>query len=182
MRNDPCWPRIGEAASGGGAAAEPRWSWAEALVGKTVGQVMVTHPKSLPVDATVGEVLDVFDDDHVHMVLLVEGAILRGTLERQDFPADLWSASARDRRRMDRPALILASLSGRTVSPTMPVLAARELLLARRSRRSAVVDERGALVGLLCLKRRLTGFCSDADVAARAAERVGHGMPGRAPR
>lgn len=174
MRNVPCWPRIGEAVGGGGATAEPRWSWAEGLVGRTVGQVMVTHPKSLPVDATVGEVLDVFDDDHVHMVLLVEGAILRGTLERHDFPADLRSASARDRRTMDRPALILASLSGRTVSPTMPVLAARELLLARRSRRSAVVDERGALLGLLCLKRRLTGFCSDADVAARAADRVGH--------
>ena len=154
--------------------AEPRRSWAEGLVGETVGQVMVTHPKPLPVDATVGEVLDVFDDDHVHMVLLVEGAILRGTVERHDLPGDLRSASERDRRRMDRPALVLASLNGRTVSPTMPVLAARELLLARRSRRSAVVDERGALLGLLCLKRRLTGFCSDADVAARAADRVGH--------
>ncbi len=41
------------------------------------------------------------------------------------------------------------------------------MLLARGRRRLAVVDERGALLGLLCLKRRLTGFCSDADVAAR---------------
>ena len=148
-------------------------SWAEDLVGKRVSQVMVTDPKSLPVDATVGEVLDVFDDDHVHMVLLVEGAILRGTVERDDVQTDLWSD--RDRHRMNRPALSLASLSGRTVLPTMPALAAWELLRARRSRRSAVVDERGSLLGLLCLKRRLTGFCSDADVAARAAERVGHG-------
>ena len=34
-------------------------------------------------------------------------------------------------------------------------------------RRRAVVDDSGRLLGLLCLKQRLTGFCSDDDVAAR---------------
>jgi hypothetical protein len=38
--------------------------------------------------------------------------------------------------------------------------------------RLAVVDDDGVLTGLLCLKRKLTGFCTDADVAARAAERA----------
>jgi CBS domain-containing protein len=173
---------MGEAGSDDRRTPEPESGWAEAFIGKTVAEVMVTQPKSLPVDATAGEVLGVFDDEHVHMVLLVERGILRGTLERRDLPTDLWSDAARGRRRMHRPALALATLSGRTVPPTMPVLEAWELLMARRSRRSAVVDERGALLGLLCLKRRLTGFCSDADVAARAAERDGHGAPGRASR
>jgi CBS domain containing-hemolysin-like protein len=169
--------------AGGGErrTPEPESGWAEAFIEKTVGEVMVTRPKSLPGDATVGEVMDVFDDDHVHMVLLVEGGILRGTLERPDLTAALRSDSAPERHSMGRPALPLASLSGRTVPSTMPVLTAWELLLARRSRRSAVVDERGALLGLLCLKRRLTGFCSDADVAARAVGRGSHATPSRVP-
>jgi CBS domain containing-hemolysin-like protein len=148
---------------------EPVSSWADDLIGKTVAQVMVTEPKTLPVTATVGEVRDVFDDDHVHMVLLVEGAILRGTVERDDL------GRQPEANRRDGSALALASLQGRTLSPTTPALLAREMLLARDSRRAAVVDKHGALLGLLCLKRRLTGFCSDEDVAARAAD---HGRPG----
>ncbi len=42
-------------------------------------------------------------------------------------------------------------------------------LIHRGLRRLAVVDDNGLLMGLLCLKRKLTGFCSDADVAARGA-------------
>jgi hypothetical protein len=42
--------------------------------------------------------------------------------------------------------------------------------VARGERRRAVIDADGRLLGLLCLKSRLTGFCSDSDVAARAAE------------
>jgi hypothetical protein len=46
----------------------------------------------------------------------------------------------------------------------------RQSMLRNRLRRIAVVDEHGALLGLLCLKRSGTGFCSDDDVAARAAD------------
>lgn len=38
-------------------------------------------------------------------------------------------------------------------------------------RRRAVIDDRGLLLGLLCLKHTGLGFCSDADVRARADER-----------
>ena len=41
------------------------------------------------------------------------------------------------------------------------------------TRRLAVVDDDGDLLGLLCLKRTLDGFCSDADVRARALEHGG---------
>jgi hypothetical protein len=44
-------------------------------------------------------------------------------------------------------------------------------MVARGRRRLAVVDDRGLLVGLLCLKRSGRGFCSAADVAARARDR-----------
>ena len=42
---------------------------------------------------------------------------------------------------------------------------------AGTSGRLAVIDEECRLLGLLCLKRTRLGFCSDADVQARAAER-----------
>jgi hypothetical protein len=45
------------------------------------------------------------------------------------------------------------------------------LLLHTGRRRLAVVDGAGRLLGLLCLTRRRTGYCSDAGVAERARSR-----------
>lgn len=128
------------------------------LRGRTVADVMVLGPKTVPASATVAEARAELLDDHVHVVLVVEGDTLVGTVERIDLVGAPSSA----------PVLAHAVLDGRTVAPTVAAEDARLLLLARGRRRLAVVDEHGALLGLLCLKRRLTGFCSDADVAARA--------------
>lgn len=144
------------------------------LLAITVAEVMVTTPKTMPSGTTIGDILGVFDDDHVHMVLLTEGPLLRGTIERLDVPAELWAVRGTTDPALGLPALRFSSLAGRTVSPAMTASRARQLMMARGSRRSAVVDAGGVLVGLLCLKRRLTGFCSDADVAARAAETGQH--------
>ncbi|GAA1903412.1 hypothetical protein GCM10009737_00010 [Nocardioides lentus] len=127
--------------------------------GVRVADVMVTDPKRLPATATAGRARAVLDDGHVHMVLLVDGDRLAGTVVRDDLEA------VAD----DRPALGVARLAGRTVDPTVPADAALAELQARGQRRLAVVDADGRLLGLLCLKRRRTGFCSDADVADRAA-------------
>jgi CBS domain-containing protein len=128
------------------------------LVGRTVADVMIHRPKTLPATASVAEARAELLDDHVHLVLIVADDMLAGAVERIDLVGAPASA----------PVLEHAVLDGRTVAPTVAAEDARLLLLARGRRRLAVVDERGALVGLLCLKRRLTGFCSDADVAARA--------------
>ncbi|WP_206796331.1 CBS domain-containing protein [Amycolatopsis sp. MtRt-6] len=125
-----------------------------------VGEVVVRLPKTLPVDISVAQARACFADDHVHMLLLTESGRLLGTLVRDD----LSDAG-------DGPALTHSHMAGRTIPADLPAEYARQLLLARGQRRLAVVDDEGVLVGLLCLKRRLTGFCSDADVAARAAER-----------
>lgn len=152
------------------------------LLAMTVADVMVTTPKTMPAATTIGDVLGVFGDDHVHMVLLTEGPILRGTIERGDVPTELWAVRGTMNPVLGLPALRFSSLAARTVPPAMAASRARDLMMARGSRRSAVVDAGGVLVGLLCLKRRLTGFCSDADVAARAAERSRHaGAVGAGP-
>lgn len=131
------------------------------LVDRTVADVMVHHPKTLPAWASVAEARAELLDDHVHLVLVVEEGRLAGTIERIDLVGAPGSA----------PAVEHAVLGGRTIEPTVAAEDARLLLLARGRRRLAVVDEHGTLLGLLCLKRRLTGFCSDADVAARTADR-----------
>lgn len=124
---------------------------------RTVGEVMVTDPKTMASDVAAGDVRAVFQNDHVHLVLLTEAGVLLGTLVREDLH------DAPD----DAPALPLAVLSGRTIRPTASAEEAGQVLVATGARRLAVVDHEGALLGLLCLKRRRTGFCSDLDVGAR---------------
>ena len=121
--------------------------------------VMIASPKVLPADASVGDVRSLFDDDHVVMVLLAEDGVLLGTLLRSDLP-DTVPASA--------PARPLSTTTGRTVSPAAPVAAVYRRLLEQGARRLVVVDGANRLLGLVCLKRSRTGFCTDAGVAARS--------------
>ena len=131
------------------------------LIGKTVADVVVRLPKTLPIDASITQARGAFADDHVHMLLLTENGQLKGTLLRTDLPDHLDGTDA---------ALSHSRVSGRTIPADTPAELAHAILLACGQRRLAVVDADGFLLGLLCLKRQLTGFCSDADVAARAAE------------
>ncbi len=128
---------------------------------QTVASVMIRYPKTMPADATIRDVRTAFRNDHVHMVLLTEEDILLGTLVREDL----------DDAPDVGPALPLAVLAGRTLPSSTSAEAASRELVATGARRLAVVDGRGALLGLVCLKRRRTGFCSDDDVRARAVAR-----------
>ncbi|GAA1671628.1 hypothetical protein GCM10009745_12900 [Kribbella yunnanensis] len=126
----------------------------------TVAECMITIPKTLPLDTTVEAVHAAFEDTHVHLLLLVADGILHGTLLR----ADVATAAA------GTPALSLATLTDRTIAPHESITTAQERLAGLGQRRLAVVDSSGRLLGLLCLKRDHTGFCTDAGVAARARE------------
>jgi hypothetical protein len=132
-------------------------------VGRTASDVMVTVPKTLPMDASVAQVWATFSDDHVHMVLLTADGFLRSTVRRGDLPAAALPTDA---------ALAYGTLVGRTVDPHESAEAIRLRLVGSGQRRLAVVGARGELLGLVCLKRSGTGFCSDEGVAARAAERA----------
>jgi CBS domain-containing protein len=127
-----------------------------------VRDVMLRYPKTLPAQASVEEARAVLTDDHVHMVLLIEGGALVGTMVRADLPRAAEGGSA---------ALPWSALHGRTVLPDAGAGAVQELMIARAIRRVAVVDHEGTLLGLICLKRRRTGFCSDDDVVSRSQSR-----------
>lgn len=142
--------------------APPPRAGGVAGAGPTVADVMIGRPKTLPADASVAAARAVLADDHVVLVLLTEDGVLRGTLLREDLP---------DTAPGPAPALPLARLTGRTVAPAAPLADVHELLVRTGRRRLAVVDDEGRLLGLVCLKRRRTGYCTDAGVAERARSR-----------
>ena len=129
------------------------------LANLCVVDVVVRLPKLMPIDTRVRDARAALRDDHVHMLLLTDQGRLRGTLTRGDMPdhADDMALS-----------LTYAVIDGRTVRSDLPAEQARLLMISRDLRRMAVVDADGSLLGLLCLNRRHTGFCSDEDVNARA--------------
>lgn len=125
----------------------------------TVLDAMIRQPKVLPADATVADVRSLLVDEHVHLALLVSDGRLVGTVSSTDLDG---SAQPADQ------ATSIATLDGRTVAPGAPLWPVRAAMIATAQRRLAVVDGDGRLLGLLCLKRTSTGFCSDQDIASRA--------------
>ncbi|HEY1618612.1 MAG TPA: hypothetical protein VGG25_13405 [Streptosporangiaceae bacterium] len=130
----------------------------------TVADAMVCHPKISPEGSTVGDVRMFFADDHVHAVLIVSGTRLITVIDRADLGPEAADSA---------PAVCLGSLRGRVVAPTEPTAVALRQMIATSRRRLAVVGPDGTLRGLLCLKRRGIGFCSDENVRERQRERLG---------
>ena len=123
---------------------------------------MLRSPEAVPPWTPVAALRSLFRDDHVHMALVVDRDRLVTTVERQDLPA-----SSFDRR----PARSIGVLAGRTIGPDAPLSEVAVSMRQAAKRRLAVVDDDGALLGLLCLKASGNGFCSDDDVRARRASR-----------
>ena len=140
------------------------------LLTGTVADAMVTTPWTHDADLDVAGAREAFTDSHVHMLLLTREGVLRGTLLREDLDRD---------PAPDAPALDLAVLDGRTAGPGTSLVDAVALMRRQGSRRLAVVDADLRLLGLLCLKKTLDGFCSDADVRSRALEHGGLRRLGR---
>ena len=125
---------------------------------RAVADAMITTPKMLGLETSVADARRAFADTHVHMLLLTRDGVLHGTLLREDLRHDL------DPR---RPVLALATLAGRTISPNRSLDEARHHMDQSMTRRLAVIDDDGKLLGLLCLKQTRRGFCTETDVVAR---------------
>lgn len=129
--------------------------------GSTVADAMVTVPKICEVQATVAAVRGLLRDNHVHVALIVDSGTLVAVIDRTDLRPDLDT---------DSSAAQAGRLLGRVIAPDVPLQRAHRLMLDSGRRRLAVVDDDGALLGLLCLKHHGQGFCSDADVCARPTD------------
>ena len=118
----------------------------------TVGEVMISRPKTMSADALVADARRAFENPSVRTVLLAdEGGTFRGALERDALPVD-----ARD----DEQAATYADTDPATATPDMPIPEAIKLLDSRSEPRLIVLDEDGAtLRGLLCFNRGSSEFC-----------------------
>jgi hypothetical protein len=128
----------------------------DARSGQFVADAMISCPKTHYLGTTADEIRAFFEDDHVHMALIVRtDRRLVTTIERADLSAG-------------PPVLTLAAefgtLTGRTAGPGQKLEAVTAGLLRERRRRQAVVDDCGRLLGLLCLKKDGSGYCSDDNI------------------
>jgi CBS domain-containing protein len=130
----------------------------------TVGEVMLSRPKTLDVDATLGDLRRLFENRSVRTALLVDGGRFAGTVERADVPPDAADGE---------PLRTFVRFDAELVRPDVPVRDVIAQLDASREGRLVVVDEDGAtLRGLLCLSGIDDAFCSggssEADEPAAA--------------
>ena len=131
--------------------------------GPAVADVMLPTPTVLGPDATVADVRRFFRRERVHLAIVTDAdGIVLTTLVRDDVTEATDSV----------PAVDVGQWHDRWVGPDESVEPIRERMARDRTRRLVVVDEDRRLLGLLCLKRRLTGFCSPDDVAARRVDRA----------
>jgi CBS domain-containing protein len=132
---------------------------AEAVL--SVARAMVTSPKVFGPRLSRSDLDQLFTDDHVHAALVVDNGRLITVIQRTDLEESL----------PDADPCSLGTLTGRVVAPDAPLAAVHARMRQERRRRLAVIDESGRLLGLLCLKKSGTGFCSDGDVRSRELER-----------
>jgi CBS domain-containing protein len=129
---------------------------------RTVAIAMLTTPVRHPLGATVREIREFFDDDHVQAALIVGPAgYLAAVVERGDITHC---------QPPDAAAAPLGRLAGRTVLEDASLAEIQRAMSAAGRRRAAVISEDGRLLGLLCLKASRSGFCSEEDVHARALD------------
>lgn len=116
----------------------------------TVREVMRTQPKTLPGDATVGDLRRIFANPKVLDVVLVDGTAFAGLVDRE----------AVDGLPDETPALDLAQSSGVTIAPEVNLDEALARMERDGGRRLVVIGSDGVTFeGLLCLNATRTGFC-----------------------
>jgi CBS domain-containing protein len=117
--------------------------------GRTVADVMVKRPKTLPASATVAEARQLFENPRVLVALLEDGGRYAGELSRDDVP---------EAAHADQPAGRYAG-AGQTIGAGKPMTAALEQMERLDQERLAVVGSGGEILGLLCLNRKHGHFC-----------------------
>src|SRR3954467_13751434 len=122
--------------------------------GRLVRDVMVRRPKTLPANATVGDLRRQFENPRVQTALLADGGRFAGAIAPSELPDGADAAE---------PALAYARADVPTLAPDATMAEALALLDARGDFRLIVLDGEGddaTLAGLLCLDRRGTTFCT----------------------
>jgi CBS domain-containing protein len=123
----------------------------EEAAAMTVGDVMISRPKTLPATATVADARRLFENPSVRTALVADGGRYAGELTRPDIE-DLDDAE---------PISAVVSTPAGTAAKDDTVAAALERMEAAGTDRLAVVDPDGTLRGLVCLSRSHGQLCTD---------------------
>ncbi len=124
----------------------------------TVADAMISNPKLCDEATTVADVRRLFLDSHVHMAVVMRDARVISLVERSDLDTHLPD---------NAPVAGFGRLEGRVVAADESLASVHRTMRRNSQRRLAVIDSDDKLIGLLCLKRILAGFCTDQDVQAR---------------
>lgn len=118
---------------------------------RTVGEVMIRTPKTLPGGASIADAKQFFTNPKLISAVLLDGDIFVGLLDRTDLPSLVPDvAPVRTYCKRDVP----------TVTPQTPVSIAEQILDAYGTTRLVVLDDDGStFAGLLALDRKRSGFC-----------------------
>jgi hypothetical protein len=114
----------------------------------TAADVMLRDPKTLPGNATVGDVRAVLANPKVQLVLLADERRFRGAI-----------TAIPDEAMAGEPALAYADSQPETIAPTETSEVAFERASATPHRRVIVLGDGDQLLGLLCLNASRTNFC-----------------------
>ena len=118
--------------------------------GRTAADIVHRRMSTLPASSTVGELRTYFGESSSRqLALLVDDGRYVGSVSAEDLPGDA-EASA--------PALELVQ-AGPTIEASAPAEQARDAALESASARLPVVDEDGALVGVVAINHTRDGFC-----------------------
>jgi CBS domain-containing protein len=127
----------------------------EAALGLSVGEVMLSRPKTLGTDATLAEVRRLFENPNVRTAVLVDGERFFGTVERDDLPEGAGDGDA---------AREYARFDAELVRPEIPLCDVLPQLERSREGRLVVVGDDGVtLAGLLCQRGFDDAFCSGGE-------------------
>jgi len=123
----------------------------DGAVSPTVAEVMLRTPKTLPADATAGEVRALLENPSVQLVLLADGDVFRGAVA--EIPAEAPAgAAAREFALAETPKIGVDDTAD----------AAFERASAEPLRRLVVLGDGDELLGLVCLNSNRTHFCGGA--------------------
>jgi len=115
---------------------------------QTAADVMVRTPKTVPVDATVGDVRELLANPSVQLVLVTSGKLFCGAIAA--IPAGAPAGA---------PAIDYAEADPETIGPDEPASVAFERTALNVHRRLVVLGDGEELLGLICLDKTRTRFC-----------------------
>jgi CBS domain-containing protein len=123
----------------------------EQAAGQRIREVMVRRPKTLPVDATVGDVRRKLENPSLRNVVLLDGTAFAGLVDRGQVPAEAPDSA---------PARQFAACDVPTATPDVPVPDVLAAMDAGQLSRLVVLDADGrTFAGLVCLDHTGEGFC-----------------------